>query len=210
MINLDLPIFVKGLLVGVTIVAPVGPVNVTCVRRTLIGGLLAGLAAGFGASMADTLYGAVAAFGVHLVSKLLAHDVLLRVIGGIILIGFGIHTFFSSPKETKETVPADASLFRDFGATFLLTLTNPTTVFSFLAVYTAFGLAASQETYSESVLLVAGVFIGALAWWASVILTVSHFRDRFDEKELVTVNRVSGVVVVVFGLFAFLSLLSRF
>jgi threonine/homoserine/homoserine lactone efflux protein len=182
-------VFLKGLIVGFLIAAPVGPVNVLCVRRTIMHGRLVGLVSGLGAAAADTIFGAIAAFGLS-----------LGLGGAALLIVMGVRTLFAEPPRPTET-PDPPNLLGDFTSTLFLTLTNPVTVLSFLAAFTAFGVAAEPgETigFDDWVLLL-GVFLGAGTWWLLLTETVALFHGRIPEGMLRWTTRVAGVVILAFA-----------
>jgi threonine/homoserine/homoserine lactone efflux protein len=195
---MDPSTFARGLLLGFSIAAPVGPIGVLCIRRTLTQGWRIGFLTGLGAATADATYGAVAAFGLTAFSNLLiAEQFWLRLVGGLFLLYLGARTFFAKP----TTVAANASangLAGAYTSTFLLTLTNPTTILSFAAIFAGFGLASSGSTLAAGV-LVAGVFLGSALWWLLLSGGVTLLRSRFRPGALVWVNRISGTVIILFG-----------
>jgi len=196
----------RGLVIGFSIAAPVGPIGALCLRRTIAYGRLIGFASGLGAACADATYGAVAAFGLTLISgALLGASVPLRVFGGAFLLYLGARTFVAAPSRTAEATTVRGVLAA-WASTFGLTLTNPATIFSFLGVFAGLGL-ASGAAGSSAVALVAGVFLGSAAWWLTMSLGVGSFRERLDERALRWVNRISGAVITLFGVGAFASLL---
>lgn len=196
-------LFVKGLAIGFLIAAPVGPINVLCVRRTLVHGQLAGIVSGLGAAAADTIFGAVAAFGVIFITDFLfAHHLALSLIGGAFLLVLGIRTLLKPPPDlTGDRDPT--GLVADFTSTFLLTLTNPITIFSFLGVYVAFGIHADSRVDIGDWLLLSGVFLGSTSWWLLITAAASFFRARFSTVGLVWANRVAGIVILCFAALVF-------
>jgi len=192
-------VFLKGLAIGFLIAAPVGPVNVLCVRRTLLHGRLAGLASGLGAACADTLFGALAAFGVLFVTDfLIAHQFTLALSGAAFLLVLGVSTLLRPPPAlTAGRDPTD--LIHDFTSTFFLTLTNPITIFSFIGIYVAFGIQADGRIDVGDWLLLGGVFGGAFAWWVVITSLAAYFRARFTTVGLHWANRVAGIVILVFA-----------
>ncbi|MBM3524067.1 MAG: LysE family translocator [Alphaproteobacteria bacterium] len=194
-------IFVKGLAIGFLIAAPVGPINVLCVRRTLIHGHLAGIASGFGAAAADTVFGALAAFGVRVITEqFFAHQFALSILGGAFLLVLGVFTLMKPPPElTGGRDPT--GLAADFTSTFLLTLTNPITIFSFIGTYVAFGVQPDARIDLGDWLLLLGVFLGSCTWWLLITTTAAFFRARFTTVGFKWANRIAGLVIVAFGLF---------
>lgn len=192
-------IFIKGALVGMLIAAPVGPINVLVIRRTLVYGRLAGLASGFGSAVADTVFGAIAAFGISMLKTFLEEErTLLSLAGAAVLVVMGV-------KLLRRPVPAIAAgkdptgLFADFTSTLFLTLTNPITVLSFLAIFAAFGVQADGTIAEDDWLLLVGVLAGASLWWLIVVESVCLFRDRFTTTGLTWANRVAAAVILAFA-----------
>jgi threonine/homoserine/homoserine lactone efflux protein len=199
--------WLRGLLIGFSIAAPVGPIGVLCIRRTLADGRLTGLVSGLGAATADALYGAVAGFGLTLVSGLLIDQRLwLRLIGGAFLCYLGIKTFLARPAEQAASAKS-ASRAGAYASTLFLTLTNPTTIFSFAAIFAGLGVASAGGSYLTSGLLVLGVFLGSALWWFILSGGVSIFRSKFGPRQMQWVNRISGAMILAFGVLAFVSLL---
>jgi len=195
---------VQGLVIGFSIAAPVGPIGVLCIRRSITDGPRIGLLTGLGAASADAVYGAIAAFGLTAVSGLLIkHRFLLGLIGGLFLCYLGIRTFLAKPREQSETPPRVGGLMA-FGATFALTLTNPMTILSFAAVFAGLGVGAAPN-YRAAALLVAGVFVGSALWWLLLSNSVGLLRARITPAWMHWINRGSGSVIFCFGIYALIS-----
>jgi len=193
----DVQLAVRGALAGLAISAPVGPVNVLCISRTIAQGRAAGLISGLGAAAADTIYGAIAGFSISFIIDFLLRELFwIRLVGGLILIGIGIVYFRKAPKprEERKEKPAHS----EFVNAFLLNLSNPTTVLSFLAVLAALGLSRNQ-TWWHTLVLIGGIFGGAMIWWTVLALTAAHFRDRFSQRATVWMNRIAGLAIGGFG-----------
>jgi threonine/homoserine/homoserine lactone efflux protein len=193
---------IKGMAIGFSIAAPVGPIGVLCIRRSLANGQLIGLATGLGAATADAAYGAVAGFGLTAVSNFLINQKSwLNLAGGIFLCFLGIRIFINKPaKQSGETQAT--SLIPAYFSTLFLTLTNPTTIFSFVAIFAGLGLATAAN-YMVASSLVIGVFIGSALWWLILSSTVGIFRSRINETLMQTVNRLSGCLFFAFGIYSF-------
>jgi threonine/homoserine/homoserine lactone efflux protein len=203
---MDLSFFTRGLLIGFAIAAPVGAIGLLCIRRTLADGRLAGFVSGLGAATADALYGAVAALGVTTVSSaLVAHQDAVRLGGGLILCHLGVRTALAPPAATT-TRSGTRGLAAAFGSTFALTLTNPTTILSFAAVFAGLGLATTAADRGSAALMVGGVFLGSALWWLVLSGAVGFFRRAVTADRMRWINRLSGLVLVGFGLIALLSL----
>ena len=199
---MDISLFLKGLVIGFSIAAPVGPIGILCIKRTLTSGRLAGLVSGLGAATADAVYGCIAAFGLTFISSFLIHQQSwLRLLGGAFLCYLGIKTFFSKPAEPSSQ-SNQLSLINAYGSTFILTLTNPLTILSFAAIFAGLGLLDLKGNYLSSVVIVLGVFIGSACWWILLSTGVSIFRTRFTPTGLLWVNRISGLIILGFGIAA--------
>jgi len=192
-------VFIKGVILGFSIAAPVGPIGVLCIRRTLSNGLLNGFISGLGTATADALYGCIAAFGLTVVSTFLINSqIYLHLIGGLFLLYLGYKTFQSVPAEIAAKANGKG-LFGSYTSAFFLTLTNPLTIMSFAAVFAGLGIGTAGGEFA-SALLVLGVFIGSMLWWLFLSGTVNLLRTRFDKKRLHWVNQISGVVITAFGI----------
>lgn len=195
----------EGLLVGLSIAAPVGPIGILTIKRTLTEGRTSGFTTGMGAAVADTVYGSIAAFGLTAISLfLLSIGFWLKWIGGLFLIYLGVKFFLSKP-ATKEADVVSKGLLYNFVSTFFLTLTNPTTIFSFLGIFAGIGLVSDKTDYGSSTTLVAGVFCGSSLWWFILSSTVSLFQSRITPNVFVWINRFSGLLVFAFGIWALYS-----
>jgi len=202
--------FSEGALVGLAIAAPVGPIGVLCIRRTLALGLLCGLASGLGAALADALYGAVAGFGLKAVSNTLqAQGFWLRLVGGGFLIYIGVRTCLAKPKDAQSE-PGIAGLAASFISTFLLTLSNPMTILAFAAIYSSGQLELAAADYGATGVLVAGVFTGSLLWWLFLCFSLNLFRSLVTRTVLIWINRLSGALIAGFGLLVLVQSFARF
>jgi threonine/homoserine/homoserine lactone efflux protein len=200
--------FARGTLLGFSIAAPVGPIGVLCIRRTLAEGRATGLATGLGAAAADGLYGVMAAFGLTWITALLVEQqTWIRLGGGMFLMWLGIATLLAKPSESAASA-AGAGVAGAFGSTFLLTLTNPMTMLSFVAVFAGLGLGAGNG-HADAALLVAGVVTGSAAWWLLLSAGVDRLRGRFDASAMRWVNRFSGVVIVGFAVWSLAGVLVK-
>jgi len=196
-------LFLRGVAAGFAISAPVGPVNVLCVSRTITKGWRAGIVSGFGAAAADTLYGAIAGFSISIViGFLIREQSKLRLFGGILLVLLGIWYYCKRPEPLSKHTKRKSD-HSDFATTFLLNLTNPTTVLSFLAVLAVLGL-SERRPPSLTLLMVAGIFVGSMAWWLTLTGITNHFRERFNDKAMVWMNRIGGIAIGAFGVVMFL------
>jgi len=199
-------VFLKGLIAGLLIAAPVGPVNVLCIRRTIVHGRVVGVVSGIGAAVADAIFGAIAAFGLSFVHELVMREKFwFGLIGAAVLLVIGLKTLWANaPKEKDDEEEKDpATLLGDFTSTLILTLTNPVTVLSFLAVFSAFGVQNDEKTLADEWMVVAGVFLGATLWWLLLTNGVAFFRDKFNQRGLRWTNRIGGVLILAFAVVVF-------
>ncbi len=195
--------FLKGLAIGFSIAAPVGPIGVLCIRRSLRDGMAAGLATGLGAATADAAYGAVAGFGLTAVSGfLVGQRHWIGLLGGAFLCYLGVRTLASRPAAEPAQGPR-AGLGAAYASTLFLTLANPATILSFAVIFAAFGLGAGAD-YPAATSLVLGVFLGSALWWLALSGGVGMIRSRVDASWMLAVNRVSGAVLLAFGAYALL------
>lgn len=197
---------VRGLLIGLSIAAPVGPIGVLCIRRTLAAGRLTGFVSGLGAATADAFYGSVAGFGLTAISSLLIEQRFwLRLLGGLFLCYLGIRTLLARPAEQAASA-SSTSLAGAYASTLALTITNPTTILSFVAIFAGLGIASTGGNYLASGVLVLGVFLGSACWWFLLSSGISLFRAKVGTRQLRWVNRLSGGIILAFGVLALLSL----
>jgi len=204
---MEFTFLLRGLAIGFSIAAPVGPIGVLCIRRTLADGWSAGLVSGLGAASADAIYGCIAGFGLAFISNfLVSQQIWLRLIGGGFLCYLGLKTLLAKPAE-QAPVDKRNGLLGAYGSTFILTLTNPMTIISFAAIFAGLGLANTRGNYVSAAVLVLGVFTGSALWWLILSSGVGIFRARFNLHGMQWVNRISGVIIIGFGMFALFSVL---
>jgi len=197
---------VQGILIGLVVAVPVGPLGLLCINRSLMLGALAGLASGLGVATADALAAGIAALGISLVSDfLVAHQFLLRLIGGIFLCVLGYRIYHTEPAAKVPTISPNG-LLSAYATTFFLTFSNPVTILSFLAVYAGWHVPTMHGHYLAAGLLMTGVFIGSGLWWIVLFAGLTLFRLNISHGFLAWVHRISGVVIVGFGIGVLLSL----
>ena len=202
---MDAQTFLSGLIIGFSVAAPVGPIGILCIRRTLAEGRLHGLVTGLGAATADAFYGCIAAFGLAFISDFLVNQqIWLRVIGGGFLLLLGLRTILAKPRgEAKEE--RKLGLASSYGSTFLLTLTNPITIISFGAIFATLGLGSIAGDYYSATLLVLSVFLGSASWWLVLSGLVNLLRAKVTQRTQVWINRISGAIILGFGIVALIS-----
>jgi threonine/homoserine/homoserine lactone efflux protein len=203
---MDVSFFVRGLAIGFAIAAPVGVIGLLCIRRTLADGRLAGFVSGLGAATADALYGAVAALGLTAITAaIVEHQATVRLVGGVFLLYLGARTVLATPVVDTAS-GSTRGLLTAYASTLALTLTNPTTILSFAAVFAGLGLGTTAGDRWSAVLMVGGVFLGSALWWLVLSGAVGLFRWALTPGRLRWVNRVSGVVLMGFGVVALANL----
>ena len=194
---MDASLYIRGLVIGFSIAAPVGPIGVLCIRRTLADGRAAGFASGLGAATADAVYGCIAAFGLTAVSGILVgQQSWFRLIGGVFLCYLGVRTLLARPAE-RAASSQGGGLLQAYASTFLLTLTNPMTILSFAAVFAALGVGNGDGSYLSAAAVVAGVFTGSALWWLLLSGGAGTLRSRLDPAKLLWVNRFSGIIIII-------------
>ena len=199
---MDFIYLLKGIAIGFSLAAPVGPVGILCIRRTLAHGNKRGIIVGLSAASADMIYGIVAAFGVTLISNFISQQQhWIRLIGGIFMFILGYRTFFSHP-ATDTIIDGKNGHARTFVSTFLLTLTNPMTMFAFAAIFAGIGLDKSMGLNGYSIFLVGGIFLGSLGWFTLLTSLVHFFREIITTDGLVIINKVAGSLLTLFGIIA--------
>jgi threonine/homoserine/homoserine lactone efflux protein len=201
--------FLKGLIVGLSIAAPVGPIGILCIRRTLANGRAAGFLSGLGAATADAMYGAAAGFGLTVVaSVLVGGQQWLRLVGGLFLLYLGIRTWRTAGQGGAGSITSDITpgLLGAYASTLALTLTNPMTILSFAAIFAGLGVAAGAR-YASAAALVAGVFCGSALWWFTLSTVVGALRHHLSTSGVQWVSRASGAIIAAFGVQALMTVL---
>jgi putative LysE/RhtB family amino acid efflux pump len=200
MSEIDADFLMKGLILGVSIAAPVGPIGILCIRRTLSHGMAAGIAGGLGTALADGLYAALAAFGfATLLGDLLADNPWFRLGGAAFLLWLGWKGWHAEPAARAAAIDA-RTLAGTFAATFLLTVANPATIVTFVGLFLALGLADAGDSRIAGMSLVAGVVLGSFAWWIVLSGIVASLRDRIGPSAFRAVNRAASLLLVGFAL----------
>ncbi len=208
---MDAGLFLRGALIGLAIAAPVGPIGVLCIRRTLADGRLAGFISGLGAATADLCYGAIAALGLTALANLLTGmSFWARLVGGLFLCYLGVRTLLerpAGPEDEARPVARARGLLGAYSSTLLLTITNPATIISFAAVFAGLGAASGAAGYGDGLLLAGGVFVGSALWWLTLSGAVGLLRGRLTPRGLRWVNIGAGALLLGFGVAALGSLL---
>lgn len=203
---MELIFFIKGMIIGFAMAVPIGPVGILCIRKTLAEGHARGMIIGLGAASADSIFSSMAAFGLTFISDTIASQhVWFSLSGGVLLLFLGIRTFRDKRKK-KIADFSNKGLMRSFATAFFLALTNPVTIFAFIAVFTAFGFSHNINFVSASI-LVFGVFTGSYLWFLTLSYIATHFREKMNSVGLIWVNKIAGILIIISGTIALASLI---
>ncbi|MFN8257316.1 MAG: LysE family transporter [Bacteroidales bacterium] len=202
---MDSLFIIKGIIVGISVSAPLGPLGILCIQRTLNKGVFSGIITGLGAAFADSFYAAIAGFGISIIADFLKeYQLLIRIVGGIILIILGIVIFRNNPiKQIRQQ--KNQNIIGYFISGLFITFTNPITIVVFGAVFTGLGLHDARDT-SPILFTLIGIFSGAVLWWSGLSIFLNIFRNKFRLRYLWWINKISGIMVSVFGLAIVLSM----
>ena len=199
-------LLIQGMLIGVVVAVPVGPLGLLCINRALATGALCGLFSGLGVATADGLAASLAALGISLVSDFLTkHQTILRTLGGSFLCYLGWQIFRTKPKAPQAAGNVNG-LVNAYASTFFLTFSNPVTILSFIAIYAGWHVPSLHGRYFAAASLAGGVFIGSALWWVGLFIAMTVFHRKFNVQMLGWVHRVSGVLIAGFGFLILLSL----
>ena len=195
-------IFINGMILGFSASVPLGPIGLICIQKTLNSGRWAGLVSGAGSATSDTFFAIIAAFGISFISNFIEQQqFILRMIGGIILVVVGLKIFLTNPAiQIRKQRRGKNNLLGDFISIFLLTLSNPITFLVFGAVFASSGFIKEENTFPDLVQIVVGVFVGAMLWWFILTTFINMFRAKFRLKRLWWINKITGAVIVLFGI----------
>ena len=197
---------IQGILIGLVVAVPVGPLGILCINRSLTMGPMSGLFSGLGVATADALAAGIAALGISLISDfLIEHQFVLRLMGGLFLCYLGCRIYKTKAAEKMPTATVNG-LFSSYATTFILTFSNPVTILSFIAIYAGWHVPTLHGHYIAAAVLTLGVFIGSGLWWIALFVGLTVFRMTFSNGFLGWVHRVSGVVIAGFGAAMLLSL----
>ena len=191
----------KGLAIGFSLSAPVGPINLLCLRRSLADGRRIGFVSGLGAAAADTTYATIAAVGVTAVTSFLVdHRPWLQLFGGVFLIGLGVHTMRTRTQPRSQPAAVHVGRLRDaFMSTYVYTLVNPLLIIVFTGVFASFGLGWQPGRSLEVLELIGGVFLGSSLWWLTLTMLAGTFRRHLADGTLRWINIIAGGLIVAIG-----------
>jgi threonine/homoserine/homoserine lactone efflux protein len=204
-----MPIYllIQGVLIGLVVAVPVGPLGLLCINRALAMGPWCGLSSGLGVATADALAAGIAALGISLVSGFLSdHQTVLRLVGGMFLCYIGFRIFTTEPVHQPAKSGTVNGVLGAYASTFLLTFSNPVTILSFFAIYAGWHVESLSGHYLGAAILTMGVFIGSALWWVALFIGLTAFRERFNLRVLWWIHRISGAAIAAFGVVLLLSL----
>lgn len=205
---MEIKYLIKGIVIGFSIAAPIGPIGLLCIKRSMVRGPAAGLVTGLGAATADAFYGCIAGFGLTFITGfLLDMKTELHVIGGLFLCFMGWQTMRQKPRRQNEPDSAFKGFSLSYLSALFLTLTNPMTIMAFMAIFAGLGLAGSENGYTSSSILVAGVFTGSSLWWIILTFGIARLGQRLSQNIQERTNRLTSIVLILFGIWALVSLM---
>jgi threonine/homoserine/homoserine lactone efflux protein len=188
-------------MIGLVVAAPLGPIGIISLQRTLSKGYLSGLFSGLGISTADAIYGALATFGVTAISSFLMSQALwLKIIGGIVICGLGIRIYSQAGYQKMSASANNKSCLRAYFSALILTLMNPALIFSFVAIFASLGIVYTKSNPISTLLLIGGVFSGSAIWWVLLSGMASRLKMKFTESFIKKINYISGILIAGFGL----------
>jgi threonine/homoserine/homoserine lactone efflux protein len=195
----DISLFVQGIIIGLTLAVPVGPIALMCIQRTVIEGRLHGIFSGFGVATADSFYAAVSVFGLTFISGvIIAQQHLFRFLAGMVLIFIGIRVFMSEP-ACISTKAEHETYLKDFLSMVAIAISNPLTLVFFLVVLPGIGIVVYETSFLLAIEFVTGVFFGSAVWWIILCGSVGSLRSRISVEKLGLINRISGLLISCFG-----------
>jgi threonine/homoserine/homoserine lactone efflux protein len=200
-------ILLKGILLGLAVSMPLGPIGIILINRTIKRGMFSGFFSGLGLASADTLLAVFAALGFNVILSFINQErFIISVIAGLIIIGIGLKIFLSNPvKDIRHREKANKSLWRDYYSVFVLSISNPYTIFIFVAFFSGIHINGNVKPELVPFFLIPGVFIGTITWWFFLSYFVSRFKKNIRLRVIVRVNKVAGIVVIVIGILVLLS-----
>jgi threonine/homoserine/homoserine lactone efflux protein len=194
--------FLRGLMIGISIAAPVGPIGILCIRRTFTQGRLFGFVSGLGAATADAIYGSIAGFGLATISNFLFdYKFWIQLVGGLFLSYLGVRTFRTLPNDNPVSTQG-RSLMGSYTSVLFLTIANPMTILSFVGIFAGLGLSNPQNNLFYVFMLIFVVFLGSVLWWLFLCSCVGLLRNRLNTLSLIWINRTSGIAIFAFGVAA--------
>lgn len=195
-------LLIKGFLTGLLVSAPLGPVGVMCIQRTLNRGIKSGVRAGFAAATADMVYAIIAVLGLGFIINFIKQEQhWIQLVGSLLILVFAIKIFYTDPAlEVRKSRLKKNKPFEEFISIFFVTLSNPGVFFGFLAVFAWLNIVSEEASITSAIVLVGAIFIGAMTWWYSLCAIINKFRQKIRLKNIWWLNKIMGIVVFVLGL----------
>ena len=202
MLEPELLTMIKGIITGLLVSVPLGPIGILVIQRTLNKGRMSGFVSGLGATVADTIFALVAGLGLTIIINFIRDkQVFFQIAGGLFILYIGLRIFYTNPvKALKLQRMNKTMLSQDFVSVFLLTISNPMAIFIFLAIMAAINIAGKQMNFYELSVLLAGVFAGAAIWWFFLSTIANRFRKRIRLRSIWWMNKITGTVIFIFGI----------
>jgi len=193
-----LSLFIKGIIIGLAVSVPLGPIGILIIQRTVNKDRISGFLSGMGASVSDTIYAIVAGFSLtYIINFIEKYQLQFQILGALIVLFLGIHIFIKNPvRDLRNYKKRGSNYFQDFVSTFLITFPNPLVVFVFLAVFASSGIVFQIDKPYQAFFMVSGVFVGANSWWLFLTGIVSTFRHKFNLRVLWWFNKIAGGVIL--------------
>ena len=204
---MDIIFIIKGLLIGVIVSAPVGPIAALVIQRSLNKGFWSGLATGFGAAFADVIYAIIAGFSISFIADFLfENQTYIRFIGGLFLIAIGIRLFFANPaKQIRKIRNQGNNYYKDFISSFIVTISNPITIIAFGYAFSEVNLFEQGNSFLPISILILAVVSGAILWWLLLAGIVTVFKENIRLRSLVWINKITGILLIIFALYLVIS-----
>jgi threonine/homoserine/homoserine lactone efflux protein len=205
-----LEILLKGIVLGLAISMPLGPIGIILVNRTIKRGFLSGFFSGLGLATADTILAILAGVGFSVIISFIKEQrFIISIIAGFIIIGIGLKVFLSNPvKDFRNREKANKSLWRDYYSLFVVSISNPYTIFIFVAFFSGIHINSKISPELVPFFLVPGIFLGAVSWWFLLSYFVSRFKKKIRLRSIVKVNKIAGITIMVIGIIVLLSVLT--
>ncbi len=202
---MDINFFLEGILIGLAVSIPLGPLGMLCIQRTVNKNWEAGLLSGLGIAVADTIYAIVAGFSLSIIINFIrSYEIYFKILGLVILIGLGLYIFRKNPaKDIQKFKRRGSSYIQDFLSTFFITLSNPLSVFVFIAIFSGYSIVLQLSQLGEAFMIIAGIFIGSSIWWMVLTGLANLFRHKFTIDLLKWANRIIGIAIIVLALILF-------
>ena len=196
-------IILTGILIGICVSAPVGPLGVLCIQRTLSRGKLHGFMTGLGATTSDIIYALLVSLGMSFILDFInTHQFLIQIIGSIIILLFGIYLFLKKPKNQLPQIKKSHSkgdLISDYLSAFGLCFSNPLIMFLFIGLFARFQIIESGNI-SNNIIAFISIIIGAIIWWILLTMIVGYFKNKFKLRELRIINKITGSIIIILSI----------